>query len=1108
MADGNNNNENNEQKKSTITTQVKNASKTGAKKTLKHLLKFLLPVVPILLIVMLLYALISLVVDFFQGIFEDVANFFTINLENGAYEIKDDEIDKVLEQLKDEYNLSAKDLGLLGDIDYDKASEEEKKAAERKYIKLFLEAQQTTQTINTQVAGSNGSVYMMTPKISENTITKYPDYSILWDENNPVISKEDFVKAVKGYTPPLGFGESGRNNWTSYEKFFKNNAEEFYDISTEAGINPMVMVAIGTHESGYGTSNIANEKLNLWGWGAYDSSPGQSAIDFDSEDIKEGISKGIKEVATSLKEEWTTPGTWRYERISGEGRDPTTLDGIGPLYCTTAGWSDLVKKHMLNIFGDKCKLGSSLGKYTVLEHEKDLEPMEFKKIDDFKKIVEKGGEFNKLRKYYSIDENGKLLLINFNYTNGVPNLSIQTIDYKSMISQYTTSCMFFIDTAMAVQNPKFMEAFVQMVKDSKITLNVMYNSSREVTTTTTFHYETTTNEDGTTSKRLVSSTNVVTQESYTPTIMVSTAKTWIFSREAGFKQTNLGPTYSHSDTGSGENRVIIDIESSGVSYSEETPKEEYNGGEKGEEGTFVGLLDKRFKIPNSVNRRSAGPDLVSNYVAYFEFLSRSSTTQAMENIMRYVLYKYTGKSYGVTEFDISLFEIKNFQAMGMTNLSTYLRQFSHSGEAPLSTDGMYYLMYGDGSGWPTIGNADIQWASHHSKFAVEGRVLQNGTPITVSNVEQYVNGVLGNGAEAQYSESEIKQKQIYIEKELVDSIGDKMRETFYNSVKNVTSGLNLSQQQMYALTALAYNFGSLPERNGYTFKKVYEAGAAQYEINSWQHTKFIWDNWWSYLGGMTKEGGRSALLEARDGAYETYVKGIYDLSQSRGGAIFGRTCYVFYTQSQISRYNYAKNLPYTRTTSNEQELFTYEEKSGGDYEESTGEYGVIGYYTSSIGRRFTILNQTAISGWGDKCNRAACAIIASGYSDESSTQLINKRNSVGATYFGAIPSDEYWSQYGLTLTKTDTPGMNYQQSLKNQLASGGYAMVWLNNGGTYYGKSGIKWTSLYHWVAIIDSRIENGVEQMCVADWRGISWVGIDEFSTYGVNRMAFVNEK
>ena len=776
MADGNNNNENNEQKKSTITTQVKNASKTGAKKTLKHLLKFLLPVVPILLIVMLLYALISLVVDFFQGIFEDVANFFTINLENGAYEIKDDEIDKVLEQLKDEYNLSAKDLGLLGDIDYDKASEEEKKAAERKYIKLFLEAQQTTQTINTQVAGSNGSVYMMTPKISENTITKYPDYSILWDENNPVISKEDFVKAVKGYTPPLGFGESGRNNWTSYEKFFKNNAEEFYDISTEAGINPMVMVAIGTHESGYGTSNIANEKLNLWGWGAYDSSPGQSAIDFDSEDIKEGISKGIKEVATSLKEEWTTPGTWRYERISGEGRDPTTLDGIGPLYCTTAGWSDLVKKHVLNIFGDKCKLGSSLGKYTVLEHEKDLESMEFKKIDDFKKIVEKGGEFSKLRKYYSIDENGKLLLINFNYTNGVPNLSIQTIDYKSMISQYTTSCMFFIDTAMAVQNPKFMEAFVQMVKDSKITLNVMYNSSREVTTTTTFHYETTTNEDGTTSKRLVSSTNVVTQESYTPTIMVSTAKTWIFSREAGFKQTNLGPTYSHSDTGSGENRVIIDIESSGVSYSEETPKEEYNGGERGEEGTFVGLLDKRFKIPNSVNRRSAGPDLVSNYVAYFEFLSRSSTTQAMENIMRYVLYKYTGKSYGVTEFNLNWFAQSNFSGVASSQLLVeYIHYWENGSGAPMNADGTKYIIHDDGKGHPTVGyGIDIFNGGYADLF------ISSGYPTEI-------------GGE--------------VDKDFVDSLEKQEIKNKSDAIRAATSGLGLKEYQINALISRAYNCG-------------------------------------------------------------------------------------------------------------------------------------------------------------------------------------------------------------------------------------------------------------------------------------------------------------
>ena len=43
---------------------------------------------------------------------------------------------------------------------------------------------------------------------------------------------------------------------------------------------------------------------------------------------------------------------------------------------------------------------------------------------------------------------------------------------------------------------------------------------------------------------------------------------------------------------------------------------------------------------------------------------------------------------------------------------------------------------------------------------------------------------------------------------------------------------------------------------------------------------------------------------------------------------------------------------------------------------------------------------------------------------------------------------------------------------------------------------------------IFFSKEENGVKQMCVADWRGISWVGIDEFSTHGVTHMVFVNEK
>ena len=649
-ANGNNNTNKENKKSSALKSVIGTAKKAGVGKVIKKvLLKVLMFLLPIILIGLLFYSIVSLVVDFFAGIGEAIVDFFTIDFSNGAYQIKDEEVDKIVEQLRNDYNLSPEDLGLLGDIDYETATEEEIKAAERKYIKLFLEAEKTTQTINTEKFGSNGSVYMRTPRISEEEIIQYPDYSILWDNNNPIISRDEFIQLVENYRPPNGTGESGLSNSEGYEKFFKNLAGEFYDISTQAGINPMVMVAIGTHESGYGTSNIANEKLNLWGWGAYDSSPGESAIDFDSNDIKEGVSNGIEEVATSLKNEWTTPGTWRYEKIAGEGRDPTTLDGIGPLYASDSGWSNKVKQHMLNIFGDKCNLGGELGRYTVLKNEQDLEKMEYLKLEDLETRVQNGGSFEDLRKYYSINEQEQLVLISINNND----VSLITVDYKSMISQYTTPWLFLIDLQMNILNPKFMESFVDMIKDSRITLTVLYNVNTQTTTTTTY----TRDDNGHVVEDTVTTT---TEESYFPSLMVSTAKTWIFSREATFKENTSGPsTMTFTNGAGGANRVKTSITTFSRTYTEDVPKEEYNGGEKGEDGTFVGMLDERFKIPNSSNRRSAGPDLVSNNEMFFEMLSRSSTTQPWDPIMRYILYKYTGKDYGVTEFDLSAFAIQN-----------------------------------------------------------------------------------------------------------------------------------------------------------------------------------------------------------------------------------------------------------------------------------------------------------------------------------------------------------------------------------------------------------------------------------------------------------------
>ena len=63
-------------------------------------------------------------------------------------------------------------------------------------------------------------------------------------------------------------------------------------------------------------------------------------------------------------------------------------------------------------------------------------------------------------------------------------------------------------------------------------------------------------------------------------------------------------------------------------------------------------------------------------------------------------------------------------------------------------------MYGDGAGWPTIGNADLQWASNYTSFRLPGKVLENGTEKEVTDVASYVNSKLTKGPEAVYTDEE------------------------------------------------------------------------------------------------------------------------------------------------------------------------------------------------------------------------------------------------------------------------------------------------------------------------------------------------------------------
>lgn len=164
--------------------------------------------------------------------------------------------------------------------------------------------------------------------------------SALWNND---ITKDEFINTVKNYIVPSGSGKYGTYKW-GYERYFIPNAENFYDIATSYGLDPRFIFCIGIHESGFGTSAIANEKGNFFGWNANDSNPYGDASSFYD------MSSGIETVCKGLANQYVSSnGSW-YQWIIDKGYNPTTIQGIGCRYASDPNWANAVIKHMRNIF--------------------------------------------------------------------------------------------------------------------------------------------------------------------------------------------------------------------------------------------------------------------------------------------------------------------------------------------------------------------------------------------------------------------------------------------------------------------------------------------------------------------------------------------------------------------------------------------------------------------------------------------------------------------------------------------------------------------------------------------------------------------------------------
>lgn len=126
-------------------------------------------------------------------------------------------------------------------------------------------------------------------------------------------------------------------------KIFQNNYQAFYNADKQYNINGIFLASIAIHESAWGTSQIAKDKYNLFGYGSYDETPYESSLDFTS------YEECIDTVAKSLVKYYLNPsGTKIYdgETAAGWYYNGPTVEGVNTRYASDDEWHEKVYNYM------------------------------------------------------------------------------------------------------------------------------------------------------------------------------------------------------------------------------------------------------------------------------------------------------------------------------------------------------------------------------------------------------------------------------------------------------------------------------------------------------------------------------------------------------------------------------------------------------------------------------------------------------------------------------------------------------------------------------------------------------------------------------------------
>jgi beta-N-acetylglucosaminidase len=168
---------------------------------------------------------------------------------------------------------------------------------------------------------------------------------------NPLISGDFLNKDLRtssGVTAADLDAIIDQNTSNKPSSIMRGQGKAFYDAATTAGIDPLYFLSHAGLESGWGTSDIARQKGNFFGIGAFDSSPMASAYTFGG-----NLTNSLTMQANWIKQNYLNQGQNTLYSMRNNGGQHE--------YATDAGWDEKIADIMSSSAREVGKVIGTLG---------------------------------------------------------------------------------------------------------------------------------------------------------------------------------------------------------------------------------------------------------------------------------------------------------------------------------------------------------------------------------------------------------------------------------------------------------------------------------------------------------------------------------------------------------------------------------------------------------------------------------------------------------------------------------------------------------------------------------------------------------------------------